>query len=223
MTPRLLPLLTLASALTLPSAGQNAASPFMPPEAANATMVSSGETIEFAGVIVGRKTDLIFYDKTLKKSRWVSLGETSEGIQAIRYDAERGTAEVRINGVAKTLPLRKSNVTAAAINPANPIAPVAPAHTGFNVAPTTSAVGASQPTPDVLAIQNPAANAAVAASQPGAATITPPATPAEQTIAKQEADARNLVSDLLEIGMAQRKAYEEAQRRQQQGDASPAK
>ena len=54
-------------------------------------------------------------------------------------------------------------------------------------------------------------------------TVTPPVSPAEQAVAKQEAEARNLVSDLLEIGMAQRKAYEEAQRRQQQGDTPPAK
>jgi hypothetical protein len=216
-------LLIVVSALAGLGAAQTAVSPFMPPEAANAAMVSSGETIEFAGVIVGRKTDLIFYDKTLKKSRWVSLGETSEGIQAIRYDAERGTAEVRINGVAKTLPLRKSNVTAAAVNPANPIAPVAPAYTGFNVPATTPPIATPTPAPDVVAVLNPAANAAVAASQPGAAVVTPPATPAEQAVAKQEADARNLVSDLLEIGMAQRKAYEDAQRRQQQGDTPPAK
>lgn len=197
----------------------------MPPEAANAAMISSGETIEFAGVIVGRKTDLIFYDKTAKKSRWVSLGETSEGIQAIRYDAERGTAEVRINGATKTLPLRKSNVTAAAINPASPIAPVAPAHPGFNVAAPSPAPSPSvaPAAPEVTATQNAAAGAAMAANQPGAATVTPPTTPAEQTVVKQEQEARMLVSDLLEIGMAQRKAYEEAQRRQQQGDAPPAK
>lgn len=223
MTPRLLTLLTLASALALPAAAQSAVSPFMPPEAANAGAVSSGETIEFAGVIVGRKTDLIFYDKTAKKSRWVSLGDTSDGIQAIRYDAERGTAEVRINGVAKTLTLRKSNVTAAAINPANPIAPVAPAHTGFNVPGPATAALSAPPAPDVVATQSPAANPSVAANQPGAATVTPPSTPAEQAVVKQEQEARMLVSDLLEIGMAQRKAYEDAQRRQQQGDTTPTK
>ena len=40
-----------------------------------------------------------------------------------------------------------------------------------------------------------------------------PTTPAQEAIIKQETEARNLVSDLLEIGMAQRRAYEEAQRR----------
>ena len=45
----------------------------------------------------------------------------------------------------------------------------------------------------------------------------PPAPPQ-----RQEAEARMLVSDLLEIGMAQRRAYEEAQRRQAQGNPPPA-
>lgn len=45
-----------------------------------------------------------------------------------------------------------------------------------------------------------------------AATPPPPAT-APTTQARQEEEARMLVSDLLEIGMAQRRAYEEAQRK----------
>jgi hypothetical protein len=219
MTSRFLTLLAAVFALALTGTAWGSASPFLPPETASAGNISSGETIEFAGVIIGRKTDLIFYDKATKKSRWVSLGETNEGIQAIRYDAERAIAEVKIDGVTKTLPLRKSNVTAAAFNPANSIAPVAPAHPGFNVP-------AQAPAPVANAVQATPASATAGAETPGqtgAATVTPPTTPAEQTLAKQEAEARNLVSDLLEIGMAQRKAYEEAQRRQQQGDAPPAK
>ena len=78
MTPRFLTLLAAVVALAMTGAARGATSPFMPPEAVSASSVSSGETIEFAGVIVGRKTDLIFYDKVLKKSRWVSLGETNE-------------------------------------------------------------------------------------------------------------------------------------------------
>ena len=37
------------------------------------------------------------------------------------------------------------------------------------------------------------------------------------TVARQEEEARMLVSDLLEIGMAQRKAYEEAQKKAASG------
>jgi hypothetical protein len=42
------------------------------------------------------------------------------------------------------------------------------------------------------------------------------------TIARQEEEARMLVSDLLEIGMAQRKAYEEKQRQAGNPSAAPA-
>jgi hypothetical protein len=45
------------------------------------------------------------------------------------------------------------------------------------------------------------------------ASIPTPEQPAKPlTIARQEEEARMLVSDLLEIGMAQRKAYEEKQK-----------
>lgn len=68
------------------------------------------------------------------------------------------------------------------------------------------------------------------AGQPAQSGATAPAT-APQTLtpisqlspARQEEEARMLVSDLLEIGMAQRKAYEEAQRRAASGQpAQPA-
>jgi hypothetical protein len=60
----------------------------------------------------------------------------------------------------------------------------------------------------------------------GSAGITISAAPAapaapeapEATRVRQETEARMLVSDLLEIGMAQRKAYEDAQRRAASGE-----
>jgi hypothetical protein len=52
-----------------------------------------------------------------------------------------------------------------------------------------------------------------ASAVPGAA-IMGPSTPVSRAVqAEQEKEARMLVSDLLEIGIQQRKAYEEAQRR----------
>src|SRR5215204_827797 len=51
---------------------------------------AASETIEFAGVSsVGKKTDLIFYDKTAKKSHWIPQGETKEGISVLNYDERR--------------------------------------------------------------------------------------------------------------------------------------
>jgi hypothetical protein len=61
----------------------------------------------------------------------------------------------------------------------------------------------------------PAANASGVSPAASNAPAAPP-TPAEiQT--RQETEARMLVSDLLEIGMAQRRAYEEAQRKASEG------
>ena len=51
----------------------------------------------------------------------------------------------------------------------------------------------------------------------------PPVQPQAPEIAKQEREARMLVSDLLEIGMQQRKAYEEAQKKAQQAQQAAAK
>lgn len=58
-----------------------------------------------------------------------------------------------------------------------------------------------------------------ASAVPGAA-IMGPATPVSRAVqAEQEKEARMLVSDLLEIGIQQRKVYEEAQRKAQENAA----
>lgn len=171
------------------------------------------ETIEFAGVsTVGKKTDLIFFDKSAKKHRWVPLGQTVEGISALNYDERLDQAVVKINGVQKTLPLRKGG------SPANAPAPVAAMPAGFNIPPAVA------PTP-VVSLPAPASAQPVAAppgsTQPAMVAAPAAAAPAGQDPqARQETEARMLVSDLLEIGMAQRKAYEDAQRKAQGADQS---
>src|SRR5689334_5784293 len=71
-------------------------------------VVGANETIEFAGVSsIGKKTDLIFYDKTAKKTYWIAKGETKEGISVVNYDERREQAFVKINGTDKILQLRK--------------------------------------------------------------------------------------------------------------------
>ena len=67
--------------------------------------------------------------------------------------------------------------------------------------PSAVAAGNAAPIP-------PAATPAMSAATPATTTST-----TSLSQARQEEEARMLVSDLLEIGMAQRKAYEEAQRR----------
>jgi hypothetical protein len=170
-------------------------SPFTP--AAAAPIVNAAaEPYEFAAVnTIGQKTSVYIFDKQVKKGRWILIGETVNGIVAKSYDATREAVAVRIGGQDKVLTLRRpgngpvSGGPAAAPNPA------------WNIPPTIGPVMAE---PVVLA----PAPAAVAVVTPAP---TVPASPA--VIAKQEQEARMLVSDLLEIGMAQRKAYEEAQKK----------
>src|SRR5687768_16583530 len=120
-------------------------------------VAAASETIEFAGVSsVGKKIDLIFYDKTAKKSHWIAQGETREGIAVINYDERRDEAVVKINGVQKTLPLRK---------PTGPVGagrPAAPLPAGFNT-PVLTPVNSA-----VSIVPIPAATAAPAA---GSATV----------------------------------------------------
>ena len=176
-----------------------------------AAQAQANETIEFAGIsVVGKRTDLIFHDKTTKKNHWIAKGETKEGITVLNYDERREEVVVKINGTEKTLPLRKATG-------ANGPKPVSPMPTGFNV-PTspTPLPGAADlvkiaPPPPPVAPQTAPANTTPAA----------PATPEAQAQQKAETEARMLVSDLLEIGMAQRKAYEEQQRRAAQGGDAP--
>jgi hypothetical protein len=186
-------------------------SPFVLRGGSTAPVATPDETIEFAGVSsIGDKTDLIFYDKTSKKSHWISTGETKEGIAVMNYDDRREEVVVKVNGVQKTLALRKGK------GPTGIARPVTTLPAGFNTplpAPLPAPVSAQLPVP-----------AAQGASELSAATETVNATPAQPVAApaagspaeiqtRQETEARMLVSDLLEIGMAQRRAYEEAQRK----------
>lgn len=179
-------------------------SPFVAQGGAAAPATAPGEAIEFAGVLSspGKKADLVFLDKATKKTHWVPVGETVNGISVISYDERLDQATVKINGTQKVLPLRK----AAAANGQAPVPTVA---ANFNVPPAPTALPLPGPAP---------------ANQPAPTAPTPTPAPAPTTpeaVAKQEQEARMLVSDLLEIGMAQRKAYEEAQRKAAEGTPPP--
>lgn len=189
-------------------------SPFMPATTAAAPMEAAHERIEFSGVSsVGKKTDLIFYDKTTKKSHWIGLGETKEGIAVLNYDEQREQAVVKMNGIEKVLPLRKGARMGGGPRPVTTL----PAASGFAIpAPLPGATLVQKiqpPSPDASTSSMPAPSGTAAPAQP--------TTPEAQAQVKAETEARMLVSDLLEIGMAQRKAYEEAQRKAADGSAQP--
>lgn len=188
----------MAQTSTLPKT-----SPFLPPAGPGQAAAAAGEVIEFAGVSsVGKRTDLVFYDKAAKKSRWVGIGETKDGIELLRYDPRREQAVIKHNGVEKILTLRKGSAVSSTPG-ATAMAP-APAPVPTMVAPASAAlVLGAPPAPTTPAPEAPP-------PQPGA---KPPSPAIPEVQQKQEMEARMLVSDLLEIGMAQRRAYEEAQRK----------
>lgn len=199
--------LLLAAATAAETTGLPKNSPFQLRGGPAAPAAAANETLELAGVssIVGKKPDLILYDKTAKKSHWIAEGETKEGIAVINYDERREEAVVKVNGVQKTLALRK---TAGPVG----VRPVATLPAGFNTplpAPLPAPMSAPQSAADGFAPSTASSTDGPRSAAPAPAA---PGSPAEiQT--RQETEARMLVSDLLEIGMAQRRAYEEAQRK----------
>ena len=221
----LVPLFLAVAASAADSAGGlPKRSPFELRDAPATPTATASETIEFAGVssIVGKKTDLIFYDKTAKKSHWISKGETKEGISVVNYDERREEVVVKVNGVTKTLALRKQAA------PTGAGRGVASVPAGFNTPLPAPAAGFGVAATGPVA-QTPAANAPAAPTAPpipvnAAQPATPPPAPgsAAEIQTRQETEARMLVSDLLEIGMAQRRAYEEAQRKAAEGGAQNA-
>ncbi len=190
-------------------AGLARESPFLP-TGIPALAAGSGEAYELAGIsTMGRQTSVNIYDKIGKKGLWIAVGETASGITVSKYDSARELVVIRVAGTEKILALRK-----AASSTARPgTMPPPPVAAGFNIPPPPTVV------PVALA---PAPLTAAGASPAPAAPRPPPPVPG--SVAHQEQEARMLVSDLLEIGMAQRKAYEEAQKKATQsgGDSTPA-
>jgi hypothetical protein len=191
-------------------------SPFVS-TAAPAAAAPAGEVHEFAGVSTLEKKTLVnIYDKQAKKGKWIAVGDTVEGTTVLRYDSAREQVVVRIGGIEKTLTLRKAGARTVAGSgaPAAAVPWAAPA--GWNSAPAAH--------PPVAATVAAPTNAAAAAPTGPAPASTPaiqkPPPPAPGTTAYQEQEARMLVSDLLEIGMAQRKAYEEQQKKAAAGQAA---
>ena len=192
-------------------------SPFMPAGNPDPVAAASNDTLEFTGVsVIGNKTHVYLYDKATKKGRWLAVGTEMDGYDVLAYDTRREQIVVKAGGEQKTLTLRKgtgaangSSVAFAQPNPAMnfnvPTPPPAEFVQKVQPPPPASETAAAAPIAENPVPTPPAAGAAAAAAKPEG-----PPTPT--TIARQEEEARMLVSDLLEIGMAQRKAYEEKQR-----------
>lgn len=210
-----------ALAVVLGIAGQAFAqksdSPFMPVGSGDTATAAAQETIEFAGVsVAGKQTLINIYDRTAKKNHWIPLKETVDGITVMTYDSVRDQVVVKVANEQKLLSLRKS--TGPANAPHVVLGAPSPAM-NFNVpAPQSIAMPSASPAP--LPTNPPANSPETPAAPVAAAKPDEPAKP--QTIARQEEEARMLVSDLLEIGMAQRKAYEEKQKQAATGEQNAA-
>ena len=135
-------------------------------------------------------TQICLYDTAKHRSRWLSVGKLDEGIQVISYDSAHDQAVVKFDGQPHTISLRK-------VKTAGPgVAAFAPVNFG---PPAGTRQDGAEGAPPVV--------------DPSTIGKTP-------EVVKQEREARMLVSDLLEISIAQRKAYEEAKAK---ADAAAAK
>ena len=160
-------------------------SPFMPAAGSAPAVATAGDIHELAGISsTGKSTMVCIYDNQAKRSRWIAVNATVDGIKVLSFDAAKDEATIKVGEQQKTLRMRKASV-GGSIN------------------------------------SNPGANAAAFATPaPTVTQGTPQPPPAPGSVAQQETEARMLVSDLLEIGIQQRKAYEEAQKKAEQEKAA---
>lgn len=173
-------------------------SPFLP-GGSQVVAGTGNENFEFTAVTtVGKKTYVNLFDSQAKKSRWISVGETVDGLSVLTYDAKREQVVARIGGAEKLLTLRQPKGVVYSTVPN--------VNAAMNFSTPDSFVQKIQPPPPASQPDTTAPALAVDPAKPAAPVVAP-------TIARQEEEARMLVSDLLEIGMAQRKAYEEAQKK----------
>ena len=164
-----LAMLALCVAGRVAAQSESKGSPFMPTGSAAVAASAPGETIEFAAVrTIGNQTDINLYDTQGKKNHWIPVGGTVDGLTIVGYDARREVVSAKIGGVDKTLPLRKARAAAGGPSPIVMSQPAMSFNTPQPVA---------QP---VVAMPQPAANAApVAENAPIAAPSQPAPTPAQ--------------------------------------------
>ncbi len=180
-------------AAVLPQAGRAGDSPFVQGAGGAAGTAAGGppEAYELAGAsVTDGGIQVCVFDTQAKKSRWIAVGSTADKIQVVSYDPRTERAVIRVDGSQREVGLRHARVASGG-------------------APTVRS--ARQPSASFTS------NPAPAAPQPLAGIQPPPPPPGKTAeMLKEEREARMLVSDLLDISMQQRKAYEEAQKKASQ-------
>jgi hypothetical protein len=154
-------------------------SPFMPAGKGGGAAAAANEAYELAGsAVFGADVSVCIYERQAKRSQWIAVGDTVDGVRVVSFDPANDMAVVSVLGANKELSLRKAS--------------------------SASAPGQS------FALRSPPSGSSQAA-------FTAPAAPAAastpETAAQEQREARMLVSDLLEIGLQQRKAYQDAKQK----------
>jgi len=132
--------------------------------------------------------------ETGKKGRWLTQGVREGDLELLSCDIDGGRATVKVRGETRTLELKR------------PTPGLKPTPTMAVLASQQAQVQAPPPPPPP-----PGEQPAVSDIGPAGGKL-PPLVPLT-TREEQEREARMLVSDLMEIGMRQRKAYEEARKK----------
>jgi len=172
-------------------------SPFSPAGTAGvAGAAASDESYELAGTsIQGSSVSVCIYEKQAKRSQWIPVGGDMDGVHVVSYNAVSDKVVVTVSGARKELAMRKMVVDSAGPAQAIKAVPMNPVRAASQDAGSYAPVASSAPTPAPL----------------------PPVAPGAAV--QDQKEARMLVSDLLEIGVQQRKAFQDAK---QKAAAAPA-
>jgi hypothetical protein len=77
-------------------------SPFLPPPgdpSAPVATAAAKDSLEFTGVIVTGKTVLLnLTDTQAKKSFWIGIGKSDNGVEAVDYDRRQDAATLKVRG-----------------------------------------------------------------------------------------------------------------------------
>jgi hypothetical protein len=106
---RYLALLALALGLTGPVSAQGAApkdSPFLP------------APFQLTGVrLAADGTRVCIYAQKDRRSRWIAVGTTTDGIRAVSYDSDQHRAVIFVDGMSRDLALQRGVASAQAADP----------------------------------------------------------------------------------------------------------
>jgi len=189
-------------------------SPFLPDRSPGAPGTAPEGEVQLSGMTsIGGKPMVCLTDVSKKRSRWVAVGAKEDAYEVLSADFNTNEAIVKVNGDRRVLPLRKASTGKLAVQPPStqprPGQPPGPPP-GQITGPVQAVVAPGQPPPQQVPLSN----------EVGPAGGKLPAVAPVSTKEEQEREARMLVSDLMEIGMRQRKAYEEARKKAEADNAA---